>query len=310
MKFKNQTTIIFFILCLLILSDICLRLIQDKISGDIRHINSIEETLRNLTNEESTRILFLGNSLIGDGINISEFKSIYKQNGNGPIAVSKVVPDGTNLMDWYYIVKNKIINKKNELDMLILGFGWNQLEDHHVIFPIRLGAHFCKLSDIPELLEFGLTDFGDQVEFVIAKASSVFANRATIRNQTLDMWIPHYQDQTQRINDLQKEIKKKSNKQKFETSYIRLERFLDILSKRKMRVVIIAMPILEVYRIDPEIKKIIEKYGMKFLDCRDIPGITNNNFVDSMHLEDQGSKIFSRYLASKIITTKSDILHK
>ena len=82
---------------------------------------------------------------------------------------------------------------------------------------------------------------------------------------------------------------------------------MEYLEANKTTVVIVAMPILENYKVDPELTKIIKQNGMLLLDCRQVPGITTNLFVDSMHLGKAGSKIFSHYLADRLSVEQKNV---
>jgi len=304
---KIERYVILLVLVIMMLIELSIRFTQDRLSGDIRHINLIEEISENVVRTDGTSILFLGNSLIGDGINAEIVKTELGKMNDFSVIVGKIVPDGTNLLEWYYIIKNKILPKRVNPDVLVIGYAWNQLADNHAIFPMRLGAHFCEFSDLSELFDFGLTDVNGQSKFLISKLSTIYSNSETIRNRALGFVIPNYRESTQRINELQKKIIKKSSNQELKASYIRLQNFLNILNKNNTRTIIVAMPILEAYEIDPKMRNMIVEYGMQFFDCRQVPDITKDKYVDSMHLDKEGCEIFSRYLAKKIITKNSNL---
>lgn len=306
-KSNSEIYVIGILVFVFILSEIILRTFEDNLSGNIRHINSIESILNDMNESNSKNILFMGNSLIGDGIDPLYFQSELAKKGMMDVGVHKIVPDGTNLLDWYYILKNNLFPKKIVPDLIFIGYAWNQLEDNHAIDHIRLGAHFCNLKDFPELTELGLDNFGAQSEFIFAHASSIFAHRSTIRNRILDILIPSYRAETRRINDfgnLQQNFPQQPLSKK---SYLRLRKFVNLLHELYTRVIFIAMPILEEYDVDPEIAGLLKNENMYFLDCRFIPDLDRKYFVDHMHLGAEGQKILCSYLVNNTYSEHSEI---
>lgn len=296
---------ILLIISVLVIIEGTLSFVKESLSGNIKHISSISKILDRLKGDKPTKILFLGNSLIGEALDQDYFEEEVTLNGHADLRVEKFVPDGTDLIDWYFIYKNYFIKNSTTPDIVFFGFAWEGfLSDQQNINPVRLGSFGANWLDLFELYELGLDDLGGASEFILAKLSNVFANRESIRNRVLDIFIPNYQVTTQRINDEKgnkREVQKSKSRQ---LTFKRLQTFLEILKNNKGQVVFIAMPIVRDYNVPSAVVKKIKEAGMVYIDFRNLNTELQNKYVDSMHLNNEGSLIFSKYLADEMVKKK------
>ena len=66
---RRETRVILSIVCVLLLIECSMRLVEKHLSGSIEHILSIPEIIRQLDNNEvDSKIIFLGNSLTNNAI--------------------------------------------------------------------------------------------------------------------------------------------------------------------------------------------------------------------------------------------------
>jgi hypothetical protein len=66
------------------------------------------------------------------------------------------------------------------------------------------------------------------------------------------------------------------------------------------RVVIVAMPTVRPYPVDPKLASTLEDIGVEYVDLRDEPWLQPSLFVDSIHLGPEGGRQFTGVLAERI----------
>ncbi len=274
-------------------SEVVLRLTEQFLSRDLKHLQEIPAISQSLIAGKGERILFLGNSQVRAGINPEVIEQELKANGVAPVHIERVFPDSTSLPDWNRAFKHYFVGTSRLPEVLVLCFSDIALQDSNGIDPTRLGHYYSSPGEMPEILDQDVREFESRAEFILASLSYSFANRTRIRTRALDLIVPSYRDGAQRIN---RDMKRERSGMLAKKSYGRLSRFLAMAKERGVRVIVVAMPQPVVYSLDPEIKLIVETAGMSFLDCRNVDGISPANFADEMHLATSGAVVYSRFL--------------
>ena len=291
MKLSDRLVDISIIIICLVFFELVFRATAPLISGNVKQIYEIPDVANKFT-KKNDAVLFLGNSLIGNAVDLSEFD----RQANLNTSSYKVVPDGTSLWDWTCIVKNSFIDKGRLPKAVILGYAWGQGEP----VPSRLGGFFCNIRDLPNLRSMGMSNSSDILEFLFSKLSRLYAMRETVRKRILDILIPDYRVYTQIVND---EIKKnqpiKPTKKKSE-DYRLLEAYIKMLITNGIKPVIVAMPITYHYDLDEDFFKTVNNNGGMALDYRKLDGIDNSMFRDPLHLNERGNKVFTYHLAGDL----------
>lgn len=293
------------LLILLIASEVIFRAIGDKVSGDIKHVRTIPAIAAKLGADSNFTVLLIGNSLIAEATDEKVLAEAVSRCAGRRVSIYKVIPDGTNLTDWYFILKNYFIKNKSIPDLIITNFAWNNALTDLQQFPdhVRLAGFACNLRDIPELHSMGMGGIDTTMEFVVAHFSSIYAKRATIRNRILDKLIPHYREATQILNS---GAKKPAATGKLlsitvKNSYNNLQTMIRMTREAGTRLVFVGMPLPEheAYVIRPELESILRKEA-NFCDMRVVPGIIDAHYVDKMHLGAKGRQLFTSAFESPL----------
>ena len=294
-EFKVLLLVAFF----LVFSEALLRTNLDRLSGNIAHIKSFDQTIIDINNSNKKTVLFVGNSLIGNAINEELFSRDFAGTEKKDADVYKMVPDGTDIWDWYCIAKNKFTGNRLP-GLLINGFAWLQLSDEEKPDPSRLAGDFCGVRDLPDLYQMGLSDTEDVMEYLLAGGSSIFANREAINKRVLSLLIPHYKRMTQLINN----EANTRNKGKQQTAplytYNLLKKYMSLFNRGGTKIVFISMPVIDDYKVDDKLISLIKSSGNFYLDYRHLAGITPDLFIDPIHLGKAGSRIFTGKLAVEL----------
>ena len=104
-KFRVLTILV--VMFLLLESSI--RLGSQLLSIDDAHIKSVPDLISELAECKSPRILFIGNSLTREGVDLKELKKELDIAGLHDANIAAVFPDDTTPIHWQYIVKNHVL---------------------------------------------------------------------------------------------------------------------------------------------------------------------------------------------------------
>ena len=289
MKLSGRLVDISIIIVCFVFFELIFRTAAPLISGNVKQIYEISNIAAELT-EKNDAVLFLGNSLIGNAVDLTAFD----EQANLNMSSYMVVPDGTSLWDWSCIVKHSFIDKERLPKVIVIGYAWDQGEP----VPSRLGGFFCNMDDLPDLISMGMSNSSDIIEFLVSKVSTIYAMRETLRKRILDFIIPQYRVYTQVINTERNKNRQITSKQKKIEGYRLLKAYLELLVSNGIRPVIVAMPVKQRYSLDEDFFKTIISYGGVVLDYRDLDGIDDSMFRDPIHLNENGNKIFTYHLAA------------
>jgi hypothetical protein len=276
-------------------TEILLRTIENKLSGNIAHALEITELSEKFEQTDEPGLLFLGNSLSNNGIDATLLSSGLDAQGISFATVEKIVPDATTIWSWSCILRNRIYSLENKPDTVFMGFAWNQLADQSRLLPTRLGGFFCSYSDLLHITTQTNMSSAQIGEFLTASAFRLFTHREAIRNKVLDILIPHYITATQMINRRLRTSNGTENTP--DLTYNELKLVIDQIQSMNKDIVLIAFPVRDnPYEIDPGLLTTVEHKGITLLDYRNLDLNTDNHYLDEMHLNTDGSAILTQRL--------------
>jgi hypothetical protein len=278
-------------------AEVGMRLSEQFLSRDVKHIREIPAISQNLADGKGRRILFIGNSLVRAGINPGVIEEELEARGVSPVHIERVFPDSTSLPDWYRVFKHYFVGPSQLPEVLVLCFSDIALQDNSGVDPARLGHYYSSPGELPEIMDQDVHDFDSRAELVLSSLSYSFADRMRVRTRALDALVPEYHDSAQRIN---RDMKRESSAKLGLKTYQRLSRFLTVAKGEGVHVIVVAMPLPLVYSLDPQIKSVVENAGMSFLDCRMASGISAASFADEMHLATTGASVYSHFLGREL----------
>ncbi len=299
---SDETKVVLAVIVAIVLLELMIRNVAVFFSGNIKHIQSIPSITENLFTEEpeKTPILFIGNSLTYNGIDLPTFEHELNYLSQSNIKAAKITPDDTGIWEWYFIYRNHFYKNNRAPKILIVGFAWGLLNDQTKINPSRLAGFFCNFGDLPNLVKLGMTDNSKVAQFFIGSLSQSYVNREAIHKRTLALFIPYYRNVTQQLNEFSKNRKATKKNQQLHFKYQVLSQWMKLLKEQNVSVVFVSMPLVNPYVLDKKLAHIIKQAGMQLFDYRYLTGITPEMFLDSMHLNKQGSTILTKSLAQDI----------
>ena len=292
------------IVCVLIVLEIGVRVMSAELSSNIKHISDIPGIASDMSSSAKDideTILVMGNSLIGNAVNIKQLNKNMSQGDSEVVAAYKVVPDATALWDWYCITKNNFTDSQGSPDTVVIGFAWGQLDDREEAHPSRLAAYFCAVHDVVDLYQLGMSHSSDILEYLVASISRLYALREVIHKRILDRLIYKYRSNARYTNAVARVGSQPvASDTAPRNNYLLLVKYLEMLSENNIKPVFVAMPVIQDYKLDSKIIDLIESNGGVFYDLRYMHGITRDMYIDPIHLGVDGSELFTMGLADKI----------
>jgi hypothetical protein len=287
--------ILIFLALGIVVSDLLLRTIETRLSGNLAHIAEIPSLVDAAAATGRPALIVLGNSLTNNGIAPGPLRAVHAA---GPI--TKITPDGSNYWDWQCLIRHQLLGRDDlKVDTLVLGYAWHLLSDQTKPDPSSLGALFCRPSDVLAPGDIGLHSVGDMSEFLLASSLRPYALRETLRNRGLAIVIPDYQRFTQQAN-ANREAAKQSEGPKRTFSYQNFSALAAQLHARGTALVIVAMPVRTEYELDEDLLALAERGIITHLDYRAMPGLDAAAFIDAMHLTEAGQAVLTARLVDDL----------
>jgi hypothetical protein len=299
----TETRVVFALLAAIALVDIGLRLAEPRLSGNLAHVAEIPKIIAAAGEPQRHSLLLLGNSLTNNGV-----ASPVLSQALPDMSIAKVTPDGTGLWDWQCLLDHQVVERREvQFDTVVIGFAWHLLSDQTRNDPSRLGALYCRMSDLANPRAIGLESSGDIGEFVAANLLRTYALRDTLRNRFFQRAVPNYVQFTQASNAARAGIAEHSQEahraeaaQEPEYTYRTLAGVVDRLKSKGTRVIVVAMPVQSSYQIDPQLLELETSRTLSVIDLRKVAGLDRTHYLDEMHLNAAGQQILSRALSADL----------
>lgn len=293
-NFKTELKVIGLVLLVLAGCELAVRKIVSAVTWDVR----VSAISRELVEGEGARVLVLGNSLVREGIDTDVLERELERRAGGRVRVRQVSPLNTSVSDWYYAFKQHFADASREPEVLVICFARNHLEDAELL-RASVAQYYSDSGDIPEIFSKDVKTFDKRADFLLSALSVSFANRTSVERRVLEATVPRYREAITRIN---KSIVEAGNNSAVaeRPTYNRFEDLIKLAASRRVKVIVVAMPVREPYTPDAEIQQRAEAVGAVFIDCRDALELKQESFEDEMHLTDKGAAIFSQLLSEKL----------
>ena len=277
-----------------------IRMTESWLSGNIAHIREMPRLVERAALNPASSLVVVGNSLANNGIDVEVLSQSHRDRRLHSENIIKLIPDGTNIWSWQCLLNSLFPAESRGPNTVVIPYAWNQLSDQSRLMPDQLGALFCSIRDFTQIRKYKDLTISSTGEFLAAKVLRVFSHRETIRNRTLSKVIPRYESVTQLLNQQSSDI---IGDLPIHHTYSALEQLINMLRQRQSRLVVVAMPLRDYhYEIDGALTRTLKLHNVQLLDYRLIDGLSEDMFLDSMHLGEVGATIVSARLANDIQT--------
>ncbi len=279
----------------MLLAEVGLRFGETSLSGDMAHLDQMETRVKDMLDGEGFRVLLVGNSLLLRGVDPDLLAARLTEEGDGPVSVGMVHPDGTTPLEWSYFLRKLVFNPSDTPDAMVLAFGPGHLSDRPASAALlRLAAHHVDGADVPGLLREELTDVESRSQFVLARASRVFALRDRIAPRVLDALVPRYRELAP---ILLRSPGRAASAGPSTPTFRYLERILEDAETAGVSVILIPMPAPEEYSVEAGALALASRFGVPVLDPSVDGRLDPARFPDGEHLDPLGMRLLTESLA-------------
>ncbi|QDT03411.1 hypothetical protein K227x_17930 [Rubripirellula lacrimiformis] len=295
-KPRQEWKVVVAVLFALIVFEGTIRKLQSKLSKDLVHQFGIQQIIDEVASADQPSGLFLGNSLIREGIDSDTFATMFPD-----LHLAKIHPDDTSVVEWRYLFDRVAASDLNAGDWVVIGYAQNQLTDDGIVRPRRLGAWYLNAENQADTLSEDVTSFAGRFELFAAKYLTSFAVAERIRSRVLAALVPMYEVTAQRLNRVAELEESPSPTDGMRAaSYVRLERLLAVAKQHRIDLSVVAIPVGEPFRLDPGLLAKLEKAGVRHIDARSVPGIGPDSFPDGYHMDPSAAKLFTEFVAQQL----------
>lgn len=273
--------------------------------SDVQRREQIPETVAQIGEAASPRILFLGNSLTRRGVSLNAFREQLGKHGITVGGAWKVCPDDTTLRHWYYVFERHFAGPPpaRSPDYVVVSFVGNALADQVESRTRRLALNVEGARQISHVLRHDLESLDEAGYFLASHWSKAIAHQPEVKDGILRRIVPYYREETERLNWVHHEHRAKtpatdaSAAGTAQLTYHGLGQFLDMLKANDCHGVFCLMPLPGEQPLDLRLVETIESAGMTFGDCRGLRVRTQGHYPDEYHMDPTAAGIYSRAVA-------------
>jgi len=305
-SFKNDGKAFMVVLAVLGVLEICQRMYFSHSHAEAVLLHNFPVLADGLAGRPGTSMILLGNSLTQNGYDMALLRARLAAAGNGDVHIEKVALSGSSPIEWYHNFDHCFVRRGETPNVIVINMSPSGIYDD-LPAGYRIGwlANETDWGDVPEVLLDDLNDFEIGGQYLQARVSMLYATRWDIRAGVLQKLVPDVWEGMKWVNNGQPKPKARAGPAGSAAgepvrSYSLLIRMLELAKKNTARPIFVAMPARDTYSIEPGLPDIIKKYDGVFIDARTIPGLTAAGFEDSWHLNPEGAKVFTPFMAEKL----------
>lgn len=290
----------------LLLLEIALVIFESELSGDVAQSKSVQSDIRALVTQDSgLSVLVVGNSVVGEAIDAALLEATLDIDAK----VLKVVPDGSNIWEWYCILSNASRANEDMPDLIIVAFTRNWISDQSNLDITRSFGYACDLGNLGEVSQFSDVSFEDKLQAIAVKISSTYRLRDRIRNGLLNVMIPNYTLTLQRLNSATNDRQGKQSMSPIshvlDDTYFAVRTLTSKENLRESKFVFLAMPVRDEYKLGDGICAALRGPNSTLVDMRGHVQLGSQHFRDSMHLNSIGRNSFTLAFAGVLSSNES-----
>jgi hypothetical protein len=287
------------VLAVLAGTEVTMRATLTHLSQDLVHITQIPEMIDRLATGEEPRVLFMGNSITREGIDITELESTLES--VRPITVAEIYPDDTTITEWLYSYIHFLDLPKKDIELLIICFAEDQLQDRPTIDVRRLASNYSDWSTAGATFRDESFTLDQIAEFILARHWMSFAHAERVQKRIMGYAVPFYRSTAKRINSaLAKAADDGEIRPMSPPAYRRLQKLISVLQARDVDLLVFAFPVGKSYEIDDGLEELLRKSGVSLIDARKVVGITPKNFPDGYHMDESAAQLMTRAVSTRL----------
>ena len=278
-----------------------------RASKDLRRFERYPEDARALSALPVRRVALIGNSATDRGVDVKTFSDMLTARTGRATSAGKFVADASRINDWTFILERYFWRPGVAVDLGVVTFYENELEDGNRIELGRFAQFFTSARDWPTLFDIDLPTTGDRVDFLLSSVWMSYAVSSRVRDRVL-MLLPAFKPFIEMVNGKNNEhlllhAPPPGAGPAAPRSYRALDRLLERARAHGTKLVFVAYPTAPTtpaYVVPPETIARLEAAGMGYLDMRGRLPALERHYDDDVHLDAEGAVLYARGLAEAL----------
>jgi len=302
--FKTELKVLAVLAVFILVLEIISRIIAPHLDSAAKHIHEFPQLAKELKTKpnDAPKVMFYGNSLMMHGLDHPTMQQEFDD--KQLLHTAKVTPVGTNIVDWTYIYQQYFEAQETHPNILIVGGVKHHFADSESLRERRLARHFVATKDLPQVWKEDLdSDLHRSTQATFAHFSSLMGDQPEHHLGILEYLFDSYKPGLRKNNELVKAMHAKKAKPKQAAKPLtvnRIKRLIALAKKHNVEIWFVPMPQPEHYNIPQLAIDTIKQSGMRWVDARNIEGMTPKDFSDGYHLGETGNKKFTNWMKEKL----------
>ena len=285
-----------FVVVVLLAFELVTRLVLFPASKDIVRFASYDAKAAALTETRALRVAIVGNSAAEEGIDQARVEAILTKSLGRPVRVEMFLADASEIVTWNAMLQRYFWSTHAKADVYVINY-FATLADRPQFEYLRVGMFFATFSQWPYYLREQLKTFSQRVEFVLSSTWATFGARDRIRDRTLRVIVPGYEDLIGRLNSAPERTSTPSSG--VEKKFSAFEMIVESARQQGARVVVTAFPLRTGhYELDPSVVAQARRGEVSLLDLRRTPGLSPSSYRDGIHLIPSGRIIYTEHFST------------
>jgi hypothetical protein len=281
-------------------------------SKDLRRFRDYPRAAAALQQAAGLRLAMIGNSAADRAVDPLLLGDRMTARLGRPVQARKFVADASRVNDWYFIANRFFWEPGNTVDLFVVTFYEDDLEDGNRVELGRMAQFFAGPRDWPTVFDIDAQTFGDRADFLISSGWMTFAVRSRIRDRFLAI-NPNLNDFLTQVNaENLKHMKSvelsraRAGSPPPARTYRALDRLLQAAAAHNTRLLFVAYPVAPPpanprYDVPVTTLDRLRGAGAGFLDMRDrVPNLEARHYEDDVHVTTEGAVIYTQALAEAL----------
>jgi hypothetical protein len=254
------------------------------------------QKLQPMTKDGRPTVLFVGNSLLLQGVAIDSLRS-----GLAPqYEVSRFAVEQTHYLDWYFGLR-KLLQEGSRPSVIVLALATDQLASRWT-----MGEAFAhrqmSARDLPLVWREANLDRTTATSYVFAHWSRWQADKGFIRQCVMILTVPKFRDLAARIADHSPHVN--DPRALISAAEHRLPQLAELSREHGVRIVLLVPPTLR-QDYSSEIQKIGESAGVPVWVLSPPGEFPRAYYMDGFHLNEHGAEIYTSRISQQFRTIQS-----
>jgi hypothetical protein len=276
-----------------------------RMSKEFEQFGSYPARAAELATVPGVRVAVLGASIVHEDVDSPLLAKELQATTDRPLHVEPFSADHSYVNTWHYMLQQYFWRPGNQVDMVVVPFVGQSLYDGNEIEIGRLARYFTDVADWPEVLRTDMTTTAERADFLVSSGWVSFAARDRMQELAFTLLLPDYKGYAtaQQAAWISHQNSRSGGPRRRQPTTQVFERLVSTARAHNTRLVFVAFPSLHSEWTDPydDLHALIDRYGMAYLDLRQVADVDADSFVDQVHMNADGRTAFTRRLAQSLV---------